>query len=481
MYRHIDTRRYTYNATSLPSHCHVIHYQPCHHIVAMFLLSIANSMMIFKKPLLRKFVGLLIKFKYYTSPRYCIIFVLETPDYSSFMLCHLLKSNNMLEDLKKHDMLMNTKLRTSSTDFDTRTTRRDIASFVSNGQFPGEGAIKFTRQCSNGTHKRRLPESNDSLSVHSTGNNETRCATTRIRRRMLELEISISTTNVCEKPRKVLNVLLEDLAKSLSLDKKSFVQYFEPQQSEIKVRVNYYPPSPRAKQIRSFGFTTLNNNLIRAPGYWTSMFILPGLNKPKFGSAPAHKCYKASGNTIGCIVWNDMARVFDMEAYEAIGFVSSFIIKTRNCFTSWDVSVFYFVSISLHVDEEPKKNYIFFCKMAWFMDDVVQNPQLTHHYNSPQSVYPHCLSGLKKYNWIKRINVALQVLMIKDLLKPLDLFWAYQPATEATWYYNLIRHCTYVGFLLAMSDKSTLTHSSYMQSEIPTAAGIIQLPNISEE
>ncbi|PWA84359.1 Isopenicillin N synthase [Artemisia annua] len=215
---------------------------------------------------------------------------------------------------------------------------------------------------------------------------------------MSELEISVSTTNVCEKPRKVLDVLLEDLAKSLSLDKKSFVQYFEPQQSEIKVRVNYYPPCPRAKQIRSFGFTTLKNNLSRAPSYWTYQ---EGLNKPKFGSAPAHKCYKASGNTIGCIILNEMARVFDMEAYEAIGFVSSFIIETRNCFTSWDVSVLYFVSISLvkiifsqsfhlgtpqiswlyakkesankqlpkqtmelpHVDEEPKKNYIFFCKM----------------------------------------------------------------------------------------------------------------------
>ncbi|PWA65959.1 Isopenicillin N synthase [Artemisia annua] len=48
-----------------------------------------------------------------------------------------------------------------------------------------------------------------------------------------------------EKSRKVLDVLLEDLAESLSLDKNAFLQYFEPQQSEIKVRVNYYPPCPR--------------------------------------------------------------------------------------------------------------------------------------------------------------------------------------------------------------------------------------------
>nr|GEU57789.1 protein SRG1-like [Tanacetum cinerariifolium] len=48
-----------------------------------------------------------------------------------------------------------------------------------------------------------------------------------------------------EKSRKVLDVLLEDLAESIALDKNAFLQYFEPQQSEIKVRVNYYPPCPR--------------------------------------------------------------------------------------------------------------------------------------------------------------------------------------------------------------------------------------------
>ncbi|KAJ0582984.1 putative codeine 3-O-demethylase [Helianthus annuus] len=48
-----------------------------------------------------------------------------------------------------------------------------------------------------------------------------------------------------EESRKVLDGLLQDLAESLSLDKNAFLQHFEPEQSEIKVRVNYYPPCPR--------------------------------------------------------------------------------------------------------------------------------------------------------------------------------------------------------------------------------------------
>ncbi|KAI3753025.1 hypothetical protein L2E82_25069 [Cichorium intybus] len=48
-----------------------------------------------------------------------------------------------------------------------------------------------------------------------------------------------------EKSRKVLDGLLQDLAESLSLDKNAFLQQFDPKQSEIKVRVNYYPPCPR--------------------------------------------------------------------------------------------------------------------------------------------------------------------------------------------------------------------------------------------
>ncbi|KAL8255421.1 hypothetical protein R6Q59_033642 [Mikania micrantha] len=51
--------------------------------------------------------------------------------------------------------------------------------------------------------------------------------------------------NYVEQSRKVLDGLLQDLAESLSLDQNAFLQYFEPQQSEIKVRVNYYPPCPR--------------------------------------------------------------------------------------------------------------------------------------------------------------------------------------------------------------------------------------------
>ncbi|KAI3786274.1 hypothetical protein L1987_39836 [Smallanthus sonchifolius] len=46
-------------------------------------------------------------------------------------------------------------------------------------------------------------------------------------------------------PNLVFDGLLQDLAESLSLDQNAFLQHFEPEQSEIKVRVNYYPPCPR--------------------------------------------------------------------------------------------------------------------------------------------------------------------------------------------------------------------------------------------
>ncbi|PIN19768.1 Iron/ascorbate family oxidoreductase [Handroanthus impetiginosus] len=45
--------------------------------------------------------------------------------------------------------------------------------------------------------------------------------------------------------RKLMNELLQALAKAISLDKQSFSQYFNPNTSEINVRVNYYPPCPR--------------------------------------------------------------------------------------------------------------------------------------------------------------------------------------------------------------------------------------------
>ncbi|XP_076894773.1 protopine O-dealkylase-like [Bidens hawaiensis] len=48
-----------------------------------------------------------------------------------------------------------------------------------------------------------------------------------------------------EESRKMLDDLLQDLAESLSMDRNAFLQHFEPEQSEIKVRVNYYPPCPR--------------------------------------------------------------------------------------------------------------------------------------------------------------------------------------------------------------------------------------------
>ncbi|KAE9447082.1 hypothetical protein C3L33_21019, partial [Rhododendron williamsianum] len=48
-----------------------------------------------------------------------------------------------------------------------------------------------------------------------------------------------------EEARKVCNHLLEALAESLSLEKHVFLENFDSENSEIKVRVNYYPPCPR--------------------------------------------------------------------------------------------------------------------------------------------------------------------------------------------------------------------------------------------
>ncbi|KAM1106497.1 hypothetical protein ACFX2I_003398 [Malus domestica] len=45
--------------------------------------------------------------------------------------------------------------------------------------------------------------------------------------------------------RTILNDLLEALAEALSLEKHVFLQNFDPKDSEINVRVNYYPPCPR--------------------------------------------------------------------------------------------------------------------------------------------------------------------------------------------------------------------------------------------
>lgn len=45
--------------------------------------------------------------------------------------------------------------------------------------------------------------------------------------------------------RKVLDELLQALAEALSLERNVFVKYFDPTNSEINVRVNYYPPCPR--------------------------------------------------------------------------------------------------------------------------------------------------------------------------------------------------------------------------------------------
>ena len=48
--------------------------------------------------------------------------------------------------------------------------------------------------------------------------------------------------------RKVLDDLLEVLAESLSLERHVFIQQFDTNESEINVRVNYYPPCPRPDQ-----------------------------------------------------------------------------------------------------------------------------------------------------------------------------------------------------------------------------------------
>ncbi|KAI3448192.1 hypothetical protein Pfo_004857 [Paulownia fortunei] len=45
--------------------------------------------------------------------------------------------------------------------------------------------------------------------------------------------------------REVLDELLQALAEAISLDRRAFLQYFDPEMSEINVRVNYYPPCPR--------------------------------------------------------------------------------------------------------------------------------------------------------------------------------------------------------------------------------------------
>lgn len=45
--------------------------------------------------------------------------------------------------------------------------------------------------------------------------------------------------------RNVLDRVLESLAESFSLDKHAFLQQFDPERSEMNVRVNCYPPCPR--------------------------------------------------------------------------------------------------------------------------------------------------------------------------------------------------------------------------------------------
>lgn len=54
----------------------------------------------------------------------------------------------------------------------------------------------------------------------------------------------VTETYVLE-ARKVLDELLQALAEALSLERHVFVKYFDPNNSEINVRVNYYPPCPR--------------------------------------------------------------------------------------------------------------------------------------------------------------------------------------------------------------------------------------------
>lgn len=48
-----------------------------------------------------------------------------------------------------------------------------------------------------------------------------------------------------EQARKVCDHLLEALAEALSLSPHAFIQNFDPEMSEMKVRVNYYPPCPQ--------------------------------------------------------------------------------------------------------------------------------------------------------------------------------------------------------------------------------------------
>ncbi|OWM79157.1 hypothetical protein CDL15_Pgr003328 [Punica granatum] len=48
-----------------------------------------------------------------------------------------------------------------------------------------------------------------------------------------------------DQARKVLDQVLESLAESFSLEKHVFLQSFDPGRSEVKVRVNCYPPCPR--------------------------------------------------------------------------------------------------------------------------------------------------------------------------------------------------------------------------------------------
>ncbi|KAG8364187.1 hypothetical protein BUALT_Bualt19G0100900 [Buddleja alternifolia] len=45
--------------------------------------------------------------------------------------------------------------------------------------------------------------------------------------------------------REIMDELLQALAEAISLDKREFLQYFDPETSEINVRVNYYPSCPR--------------------------------------------------------------------------------------------------------------------------------------------------------------------------------------------------------------------------------------------
>lgn len=55
-----------------------------------------------------------------------------------------------------------------------------------------------------------------------------------------------------EEAKKVCDELLQALAESLSLDKNSFIQYFDPNTREINIRVNYYPPCPEPNLTLSF-------------------------------------------------------------------------------------------------------------------------------------------------------------------------------------------------------------------------------------